>query len=439
MMKTFFMSVWFNIFLLILLFILSAFFSGSETSLFSLSRARVRRLRDHSGPGGKLAARLLQTPGKLLITILVGNLLVNIAVSSMLATSFTEWLGNKGAAAAVLASTFLLLIFGEVTPKTLAMIHPEKFARYISYPIGFFTIILTPFRYVLRIISNLILLLLKQKSADSDALLTREEFIATLHKSKSEGGIENDEAEIIHAITSFQTTVAKEVMIPRREMVCINENLSLRDAIRIGRKNRHTHLPVFHNNIDHICYILNIEHLISWRKKIAFEKKIAEFKNINDPPNNKLKSFLLPALLMPELYRLDQLLKNLKEKEQEIAILLDEYGGTAGMVSKHDIIDTLLGGISGGTSTNSGIHILQNGDIIASGNARISKLNWECGLNLPEELDDTLAGYVMRSLGAIPKSGNFFTDNNYEFHVLKMDENKVDTIRIKSIDEPTLT
>ena len=435
MMKTFFFSVWFNIFLLILLFILSAFFSGSETSLFSLSRARVRRLRDHSGPGGKLAARLLKAPGKLLITILVGNLLVNIAISSMLATSFTEWLGGKGAAAAVLASTFLLLIFGEVTPKTLAIIHPEEFARYISYPIGFFTIILTPFRYVLRIISNLVLFLLKQKSSDSDAMLTREEFSATLHKSKSEGGIENDEAEIIHAITSFQTTVAKEVMVPRREMVCINEDLSLRDAIRIARKNRHSLLPVFQNNIDHICYILNIKNLISWRKNISFKKKITELKNIHNPPNNQLKPFLMPALLMPELCRVDLLLNNLKEKEQEMAILLDEYGGTAGMVSKYDVIDTLLGGISGGSSVHSGIHILHDGDIIASGNVRIIKLNWECGLNLPEELDDTLAGYVMRSLGAIPKSANFFTDNNYEFHVLKMDGNKVDTIRIKTVDE----
>ncbi|MCK5852334.1 DUF21 domain-containing protein, partial [bacterium] len=303
MMKTFFMSVWFNIFLLILLFILSAFFSGSETSLFSLSRARVRRLRDHSGPSGKLVARLLQAPGKLLITILVGNLLVNIAISSMLATSFTEWLGGTGAAASVLASTFLLLIFGEVTPKTLAIIHPEEFARYISYPIGFFTIILTPFRYVLRIISNLILFLINQKSSDSDALLTREEFSATLHKSKSEGEIENDEAEIIHAITSFQTTVAKEIMVPRCEMVCINEDLSLRDAIRVARKNRHSILPVFQNNIDHICYILNIKHLISWRKNISFDKKIIEFKNINNHPNNKLKPFLLTALLMPELCR----------------------------------------------------------------------------------------------------------------------------------------
>jgi len=433
-MKTFFLSVWFNIFLLMLLFILSAFFSGSETSLFSLSRAKIRRLRDHSGPGGKLAAKLLQTPGKLLITILVGNLLVNIAISSMLATSFTQWLGVKGAAAAVLASTFLLLVFGEVTPKTLAMIHPEEFAKLTSYPISFFTIILTPFRYLLRVISNFILFLLKQKNPDSDAILTSEEFIATLHQGKSEGGIENDEAEIIHAIASFQSTVAKEIMIPRREMVCIDDNSSLREAVRLARKKRHSRLPVYHNNIDNICYIINFEQLISWRKNISFEKKISDFNNIINDHDSKLKSFFSSPVLVPELCRLNLLLNNLKDKKQEIAILLDEYGGTSGMVSQYDIIDNLLGGFSGEIAANSGIHILQKGDIIASGNVRITKLNWECGLNLPEESDDTLAGYVMRSLGAIPKSGNFFTDGIYEFHVLKMDGNKVDTIRIKSID-----
>ena len=313
-MKTFFLSVWFNIFILIFLFVLSAFFSGSETSLFSLSRARIRRLRDYGGPGGKLAARLLQTPGKLLITILVGNLIVNIAVSSMLATSFTQWLGAKGAAAAVLASTFLLLIFGEVTPKTLAMIHPEEFARIISYPIRFLMIILTPVRNILRIIANFILFLFKQKGPEADALLTREEFRATLHKGRLEGGIENDEAEIIHAITSFQTTVAKEVMIPRREMVCVDEEISLREAVRIARKSRHSRIPVFRDNIDHICYILNVEHLVPFRKTISFDKKISEIESDNKILNDKVKKILLQALLVPELCRLDLLLAELKEK-----------------------------------------------------------------------------------------------------------------------------
>ena len=433
-MKTFFLSVWFNISVLVFLFILSAFFSGSETSLFSLSRARIRRLRDHSGPGGKLAARLLQKPGKLLITILVGNMLVNIAVSSMLATSFTQWLGAKGAAVAILASTFLLLIFGEVTPKTLAMIRPEEFSRIISYPIAFFTIIFTPVRYVLRSVANLILFLLKQKSPDTDALLTREEFRATLHKGKLEGEIENDEAEIIHAITSYRTIIAKEVMVPRREMICIDESSSLREAVRLARRNRHSRIPVFRDNIDNIRYILNIEHLISWRKNISFEGKIAEYENIDNKINNKSKKILSPALLVPELCRLDLLLSDLKEKGDDIAILLDEYGGTSGMVAQYDIIDTLLGGIAGGSDKHSGIHILSDGNIVVSGNVRISKLNWECGLDLPEELDDTIAGYVMRSLGMIPKPGSFFIDNNYEFYVLKMDGNKVDAIRIKSID-----
>ena len=433
-MKTFFLSIWFNIFVLILLFLLSAFFSGSETSLFSLSRARVRRLRDHSGSSGKLAARLLQTPGKLLITILVGNLLVNIAISSMLATSFTQWFGGKGAIIAVFASTFLLLIFGEVTPKTFAMIRPEGFSRIISYPISFCTIILTPVRNILRIIVNFILFLLKQKNSDDDALLTHEEFSATLHKGKLEGGIKNDEAEIIHAITSYKTTVAKEVMVPRPEMICIDENSSLRDAIRIARKNRCSRLPVFQGNIDHICYILNVENLISWRKNVSFNKKIKEFDCIGNSQNDKLKKFLSPALLVPELRRLDLLLNDLKDSEHEIAILLDEYGGTSGMVAQYDIIDTLLGSIAGGSSRHSGIHMLSDGKIVAAGKVRINKLNWECGLSLPEELDDTLAGYVMRMLGVIPKSGDSFIEDNFEFYVLKMDGNKVDTIRIKNIE-----
>jgi putative hemolysin len=131
---------------------------------------------------------------------------------------------------------------------------------------------------------------------------------------------------------------------------------------------------------------------------------------------------------------LDLLLNDLKEKGHEIAVLLDEYGGTSGMVSQYDIIDSLLGGIAGGVSAHSGIHVLSDGNIIASGGVGISRLNWECGLDLPEELDDTLAGYVMRSLGMIPKPGVSFIENNYEFYVLKMDGNKVDTVRIKTVE-----
>ena len=430
-MKDFFTSIWFNIFALVLLFFLSAFFSGSETSLFSLSRARIRKLRDKSGAGGKLAAKLLQNPGKLLITILLGNLIVNIAISSSLASSFTARLGAKGAAAAVLASTFLLLIFGEVTPKTLAMIKPEEFARVIAYPLAFFQTIITPFRIILSVIANFILKILGQKNHDTGALLTREEFRATLHKGKVEGEIPNDEAEIIHAITSFKSTVAKEIMAPRNEMTCVNESFTLRAAIKIAKDSCHTQLPVFKNNIDNINYILNVEHLISWRKSISFDKKIGEFIYLIDNNNNKLKPFISSALFVPELCGIENLLNNLKENNQTIAILLDEYGGTAGMVSQYDIIDALLGGFSGASSANAGIHILPSGEIIASGKVRITKLNWECGLNLPEELDDTLAGFILRKLGSIPKPGSFFSDESCEFYILKMNGNKIETVKIK--------
>ena len=421
-------SFWFNVVVLTTLLFLSAFFSGSETALFSLSRARIRQLREKGGRAGRRTAELLRFPKKLLTTILVGNLIVNIALSSILAILFREQFGVQGAAIAIPTTAFLLLIFGEVTPKTFAILRPILLAKIAAPILSILTKLLTPIRFVLRLITNLILIIFRQGNLEKETILTREEFQATLRAGKIEGGVEQDEAGIIHSITSFKTMSAKEIMVPRFEMKAVSDKLSLRESIKICRKYNCTQIPVFKDNIDNVWGILKLKSIPEYRQEIPYEKSLSEiFENLKKSKKSKIIS---KAFLIPELCNVDSLLIKLKNKQEQIAILLDEYGGTSGMVTRDTILDALLGGLVNYSPEKTMIRMRPNGDVITSGRTRLSQLSWECGFHFSDE-EEIVSGYIMRKLGAVPKPGQTFNDRQYEFCVLQMKKNRIEVVRIR--------
>ena len=421
---------------IIILIILSAFFSGSETALFSLSRARVRRMRNSGSRSGRAVADLLAVPRKLLNTILIGNLVVNTLLSSILALLFRERFGPEGIGIAMGVTTVLLLIFGEITPKILGIHRAEAFGRFASLPLKFFSYVFTPVRYVVRYTSNGILSLIRQPSLEHDTLLTREAFRSTLIAGKIQGGIAPNEAEIIHAISSFRTTIAREIMIPRPEMNCVHDGLTLAEALRASKRTRSVRLPVYHKNIDHITGVLDCKLISAWRHLITFNTSLHDLALLcADQQNPPALPFLIPPYIIPEMRQIDSLLVEMHERGEELAILLDEYGGTAGMITRSMIIETLLGGIIDMKSGKSLIHVRPNGDIIAAGRTRVSQLNWECNIHLPQDCDDTLAGYILRSLGALPEPGQTLSRPPYEFTILQMTGPRIDAVRIRQLQE----
>ena len=426
-------SFWFNAVVLTTLLFLSAFFSGSETALFSLSRARIRQMREKGGKSGRRTAGLLRFPKKLLTTILVGNLVVNIALSSILAILFREQFGVRGAAIAIPTTAFLLLIFGEVTPKTFAILRPILLSKMSEPILSFLTMLLTPIRFILRLITNTILRILRLGNLEKETILTREEFQATLRAGKIEGGVEQDEAGIIHSITSFRTMLAKEIMVSRPEMKAVSDKLSLRESIKICRKYNSTEIPVYKNNIDHIWGILKLKSIPEYRKNIPYEKRLSEiFENSKIFKEPKKSKIISKAFLIPELCNVDSLLVKLKKQKEQIAILLDEYGGTSGMVTRDTILDALLGGLVNYSPERTMIRMRPNGDVITSGRTRLSQLSWECGFHFSEE-EDIVSGYIMRKLGAVPKPGQTFSDGRYEFCILQMKKNRIEVVRIREI------
>ncbi len=407
----------------------SAFFSGSETALFSLSRARVRQFRDHGGVIGRAIANLLNLPRRLLITILLGNLLVNTAVSSIIADFVTRHFGAGALGMAVVITTPLLLVFGEVTPKTFAIVRPIEVAKVFAVPLAFFAVVFTPARVVLRLTTNALLLLLRQGHVQSDALLTREEFHATLRTGKVTGGINANDAEIIHAIATFHTTVARAIMIPRPEIVALAETTTLDQAIAISRRVRHPRLPVYQGTIDHVWAILNLKVLPAWRAHVRPDMTLREiWAALPGMQPAPVRALLSAPLLAPETRAIDALLADLRARGEHLAIVLDEYGGTAGMITRDNVFDALLGGMVGCTPRRTFLQTRANGDILVSGCYRLEQLNWECGFQFGDEDDDTIAGYVARVAGVVPHQGQIIHDALVDFTVVQMTRHRIDLV-----------
>jgi CBS domain containing-hemolysin-like protein len=414
---------------LVILLGLSAFFSASETALFALSRARVRQLRDRGGVIGRTIAGLLNLPRRLLITILLGNLLVNTAVSSIIANFVTRHFGAEALGIAVAITTPLLLVFGEVTPKTLAILRPMAVAKVFALPLSFCAVLCTPLRVVLRWTTNALLLLLRQGHVQSDALLTQEEFQATLHTGKVTGGINANEAEIIHAIASFHSTVAREIMVPRPEIVALKDTDTLEHAIAVSRRVRHPRLPVYRGTIDHIVAVLNVKALPAWRAWLPTTMVLRDvwerLPRIQPAPPRAL---MTPPLLAPETRAIDGLLNDFRARGEHIAIILDEYGGTAGMLTRDNIFDALLGGMVGCTPRRTFLQTRPNGDMLVSGCYRLDQLNWECGFQFDDDDDDTVAGYVTRIAGSMPQQGQVMRDKLVDFTVVQMTGHRIDLV-----------
>jgi CBS domain containing-hemolysin-like protein len=292
---------------------------------------------------------------------------------------------------------------------------------------------LTPVRVLLRNTTNVLLHLLRQGHVQSDALLTREEYLATLRSVKVQGGLDPDEAEIIHAISSFRMTVAREIMVPRPDMVCLDDTLTLRDALTVARRQHHPRLPVYRGNVDHIWGVLYVSAVPAWRDRVRFEQSLAELGAALEPDQDREnRPLLVDAYVVPESRQIDTLLAEMRSRGHDLAILLDEYGGTAGMVSRENILDALLGGLIGTRQRRTFVQVQSDGSFVASGAIRLAQLAWECGLDFGEEHDDTLAGHVMRLLGSLPVPGQSVDDARYRYTVLQMHGQRIDAIGVKA-------
>ncbi len=426
---------------LALLLSLSAFFSGSETALFSLSKAQVERLRQGTARSGVIAAGLLDTPRKLLISILVGNMFVNVASASLVASFAAVLLGNRGAGVAIATgvTTILLLVFGEITPKTIAVHNAERVSKLIAYPIRSFSTLILPLRVTLRFVTNTLIQLMGSNTIPVEDRLTTEELRAMVEVAEEGGSIKRQEKEMLNTIFDMKNITAAEIMTPRTEMVCISEDSTIQQVFDLARTMGRSRIPVYKDDVDHISGIAHVRDLPMWRHHDIYSLTVREFLQECEElwPEGK-DTLIRPPLLIPETRSAIGLLQDFYDRGIHMAILLDEYGGTDGLVTMEDLIEELVGGIDDKYDTTSeDFQALDDSTTQVSGGTSIRNVNRKLRLNLLVEEDediDTIGGYILHLFGRIPESGDTFRTDDLEFEVAEVDKQRVTQVVIRKLD-----
>jgi putative hemolysin len=442
-----------------LLMVLSSFFSGSETALTALSKVEVQRIRGDKKKSSQSIKKFLDDPRRLFITVLFGNTLVNMAFVSILGSLIFNHLfqgENLGLAyiAAIMIETLLLLIFGEITPKTYAIKYTERFARTAARPLWFFSHIIFPFRRPLRLLTDLLLPFFGVRSMMEETPLTEEEIRALIKATEEHGALDEEEGEIIHNIFELHDIPAKEAMVPRTGMICVEVTETIQEAFRLTRETGHSRIPVYRDRLDNICGIFYVKDMPCWKglKIESLEGRnveqltIEEFLSQNELVRNLIPdskgTLIRPPLFVYETKKIGTLMVEMARKKQQMAILLDEYGGVSGLITGEDIVEEVLGEIFDEYDKLSQMTISKDPKdsqaVLIPGFVSLRSLNKQLKLKIEISGADTVGGYVTKLLGALPKEGDIITDrsNRLVFEVVKLSRNRISLVKMKRMGKP---
>ena len=400
-----------QIIVLIVLLFLSGFFSSAETALFSISRTKARHLAKNKQKSYILIKQMKDDPHRLLSTVLIGNNIVNVGAAA-LATSVTfHYFPNYAVGIATGVMTFLILVFGEVLPKSIATRNNILIARMAIYPIYWFSIFCYPVVIFLNFIPKLTGKIKKTPAVTEEELMTFVEVV------EEEGEIKEEEKELIHNIFEFDDTNASEIMAPRADMFVIeaDEKLNLEEIVKSG----FTRIPVIEDDIDHVIGIINIKDL--FLHEVTSDEEIDVRKVMTTP------------YFVPENKKLDKLLHQFKKRKHHMAIVVDEHGGVSGLITLEDALEEIVGEISDETDKEEP-HIVKHKvkEWVVLGKSDVDEVNEIIGMDIPDSKDyDTFSGYVLNTIGRIPEEKENFTFGKYSVTVEEMDGNRIKKYSIK--------
>ncbi|HOW05513.1 hemolysin family protein [Methanospirillum hungatei] len=412
------------IIIFILCLILSGFFSGSEVALFSITRAKVRTLVNEKEPGSEALATLKKNPDRFLITILIGNNIVNILAASVATAVAIGFLGETGIAVTVstIIVVLLLLVFGEIWPKMYASRNATSFSLRFSPIILFLSRIFSPVIFIFNKIAG------KMTGAGAFAhhMITEEEIKEWIDVGQEEGTIEKDEQEMLHSVFEFSDTRVREVMTPRIDVVMLEDTSSSDEALEIFKNTGFSRLPIWHGNIDTIKGILNV--------------KDAIFSVLETHESIPIVELLSEPLFVPETKNIDDLLRELRVKKTHMAIVLDEYGSFVGIVTVEDILEELVGDILDEFDTEEH-ELVRVAEDVYSVDARmwVEDLNKHLDLHLPtSETYETIAGLVIERLGNIPRIGDVcdLTEEGVRLVIIQMTGKRINRLKLIRIHPP---
>ncbi|MER3451311.1 MAG: HlyC/CorC family transporter [Thermus sp.] len=399
---------------------LSAFFSASETAFTTLYPWKVRELAEAKGRPFDLLAKDIT---RFLTTVLVGNNLVNIAATALVTELATEAFGSAGVGYATGAMTFLILFFGEITPKSVAVHHAEAIARLAAWPIYGLSVLFYPLGRFFSWVSSSILRLLGLEPRNTP-LVSEEELRLILAGAEASGAIEEDEEEMIHSILELEATPVKDLMIPRVEMVAIEASATLEDFLNLVREHRYSRVPVYQENVDHIV-------------GIAYARDLLDFYCEGDLKARRVASIAHPPYFVPENMDAWDLLRELRRRKVHMAIVVDEFGGTAGLVTLEDVIEEIVGEIYDETDEDeeAPVRRLPDGSFSVQAQLPIDEAGEALGVEFPEGEYDTLSGFLYVEFGRIPTVGESIVWDGLRFVVERADQRRVERVRVERLKE----
>lgn len=416
-----------NILTLIVFFILSGFFSSSETICTAVSHIKLQNLIKEKPRHAKLLERIYENPRRLLTGILIGNNVANVAATALFTTLLLNFLSSIGFQnLAVNMSiitgvvTVLLLIFGEITPKSLALKHPERWIIYYAKPLLFFLFVLSPVIYLFENITILLTKAFRISQSDNRTLVTLDELKTMVDLSQQEGVLEQDKKDMLQGIFDFSDTVVREIMTPRTDTVCISVKSTVQDAIQLIIEKGHSRIPVYEGKVDNTVGVIYAKDLLQVPKTEIQES---------------LRQYLRQAVFIPESKNVEELLQQMKKTRFHLAIVVDEYGGMAGIVTLEDIVEEIIGEIQDEYDTDETpmVTAIKDGTVLVDAAMNIKELGDIIAFNFPESDDyDTIAGFVLSLLGEFPTRGTTVTYENLEITVKEIRKRRIISLVVKS-------
>jgi len=411
---------------LIFLIGLSGFFSSSEIAMFSLANHRVESLVEDGKPGAETVASLKDDPHRLLVTILVGNNIANIAMSSI-ATGILAFYVTSGQAVAIatFGITAVVLLFGESAPKSYAVENTESWALKIARPLTFAEYALLPLIVTFDHLTRVVNRVTGGRSAIETSYVTRDEIQEIIETGEREGVIEEDEREMLQRIFRFNNTIAKEVMTPRLDMTGVSKEVSIEEALSSCIQSGHTRMPVYEGSLDNVIGTVSVQELVRDMNFGAASRDLT------------LEDLIEPTLQVPESKNVDELLTEMRESRMHMVIVIDEFGTTEGLVTMEDIVEEIVGEIlEGGEEVP--IEVNEDDSVEVRGEVNIDEINEVLGIELPEgEEFETIAGFIFNRAGRLVEQGESIEYDGVNITVEEVETTRILKARLERTDDST--
>jgi len=416
-------SFLFYLFSFVILLSFSAFFSGAETAFFSLTKTTINKLSRSTKLSARQVAVLLAQPKKLLISIIIGNTISNVAIATLAALLTTELIRIYAFPELVMllinvvVITLVILFFSEIIPKITAIKQANQLVSRLVFPLTFFYYLFMPLTELLSLVTlglSSLMGLSKEKLALSD-----QELRTLVDVGEEKGALEKDEKEMIHSILEMSDTVTREIMVPRTDMIGVDKSASLIQVLNLVKDKIHSRIPVYDDSIDNIVGILFLKDLLPFIRK-------------RDQDQFDLGKLAHAPYYVPEQKKINELLREFQKERIHMAIVVDEYGGTSGLVTLEDVIEEIVGEIQDEYDSETPLfEKIDNNSFSVDASMQLDELNEELGVYLPtEEGVDTLAGFLLGQFGSVPKAKEKLDYNGFEFIIVKATKKRIERVKI---------